>query len=125
MNLRLSRSRMKILAVNLSKVKGSAVTPKFPVTPKIPLMNLRLSRSRHENFGRESFKGPRKCCDPRNHLTWAWHEGWKQQDLPVLAIEMSMHVQGHRLRRVRDCLANAAAAMWPSPSQDKIGTRKW
>ena len=88
MNLRLSRSRMKILAVNLSKVQESAVTPEI----------ISLGRGMRDG---------------------------NQQDLPVLAIEMSMHVQGHRLRRVRDCLANAAAAMWPSPSQDKIGTRKW
>ena len=42
---------------------------------------------------------------------WLWHKNGNQQDLPVLAIEMSTHAQGHRLRRVRNCLANAATAM--------------
>ena len=55
---------------------------------------------------------------------WRWHEDGNQQDLPVLAIEMSTHAQGHRLRRVRRCLANTTTAVSPSPGQDKIGTRK-
>ena len=46
----------------------------------------------------------------------------KQRDLPVLAQEDSAHAQGLRPRGVRQQLALALLAMWPSASWDGVGT---
>jgi hypothetical protein len=46
-----------------------------------------------------------------------------QQDLPVLAFEVSMHAQGLRLRRATATLAKSRRDVLPSPFNDKVGTR--